>query len=227
MKTYLSALAAAGLLAIPGVAGAAVEDQQIWIGGTTTVDLGGGFRISEEIIARFGNAQNGLYEVENNLLLGYKLNKAITVWAGYTHDPLYSAGHFTRMEHRGRQQVTFDNIAKLGKGSVSLRARTEERWRDGMTGTGWRFRPFVRYTLPIANGGKTQLIVWHESFINLNKTSFQTVSGYDRMRNNITVKFPISKLLSLEAGYLNQYQFTRSAPNKMDHVATATLGFTF
>ena len=227
MNKSLISLAAASLFAMSNPAFAAVEDEQAWIGSSVTVDLGGGFRVSDEIVARFGNTAKGLYEIENNLLLGYKLNKSITVWAGYTHDPLYSGGTFTRLEHRFREQVTFDNIGKVAGGQVSLRARTEQRWRDGLTGTGWRFRPYAKWTLPIANKGKTTLNIWHESFINLNKTGFQTASGYDRMRNNITVKFPLSKAVSLEAGYLNQYQFTRSAPNKMDHIATATLGFTF
>jgi hypothetical protein len=225
MKINFLTLATAGLLALPSVAGAAIEDQQIWLTGSASVDLGGGFRLSEEMVARFGNDRGGLYELENNLLLGYKISKAVTLWAGYTHNPLYSAGRFTQMERRARQQITADNIAKIGEGSVSLRMRTEQRWRAGLNGTGWRVRPFVRYTLPMPS--KTQLIVSHESMINLNTTPGQTVSGYDRMRNSISVKVPITKALSLETGYLNQYQFTRSAPNRMDHAATMTLGASF
>ncbi|MBO9576025.1 MAG: DUF2490 domain-containing protein [Sphingobium sp.] len=227
MKKSILLLAVASVFGMSSAANAAVEDEQLWLNGSVTVDLGNGFKISDEIVARFSDAQKGLYEIENNLLLNYKINKTVTIAAGYTHDPLYSGGHFTRMEHRAREQVSFDNIAKIASGQISTRARMEQRWRDGMTGTGWRFRPYVKWTLPIANKGKTTLNIWHESFINLNKTPGQTVSGYDRMRNNITVKFPISKVVSIEAGYLNQYQFTRNAPNKMDHVATATLGVAF
>lgn len=223
MKTCQFWLAAAGLFTIASAASATVEDEQLWLIGGGTVDLGDGFRVSGESNVRFGNAAKGLYEIESTLLLGYKLNKATTLWAGYTHDPLYSGGHFTRMERRFRQQVTFDNVTKIGTGSVSLRLRTEQRWRDNVSGTGWRVRPYVRYSLPVANKGRTTLQFGHESFINLSKTSFQSVTGYDRMRNNIALKFPLSKKLSAEIGYLNQYQFTRAAPDKMDHAATVSL----
>ena len=223
MIKYLSPLACAGLLALPQAAAATVEDEQLWLTGGATVDLGGGFRLSEEMTARFGDAANGLYEIENNLLLGYKISKVATIWAGHTHDPLYNGGNFTRMEHRLRQQITLDNVTKIGTGSVSLRLRTEQRWREGLTGTGWRIRPFVRYSLPVASKGKTTLQFGHESFINLSTTSFQATSGYDRMRNNVSVKCPLGKKLSGEVGYLNQYQFVRSAQNKMDHIATVAL----
>lgn len=220
-------LAAASLLCMSGAASAAIEDEQLWIGGSVNVDLGGGFRFSEETTARFSDNSKGLYQIENNFLLGYKLNKVTTIWAGYTHDPQYNGGTFTRMERRARQQITFDNVTKIGTGSLSFRVRTEQRWRDGQTGTGWRVRPFVRYSLPIANKGKTTVQFGHESFINLSTAPFQTTNGYDRMRNNVSVRTPISKVVNLEVGYLNQYQFTRAAVNKMDHAATASLAFSF
>ena len=141
----------------------------------------------------------------------------MTVWAGYTHDPQYSRNHFTVMEHRAREQVTFDNFATLGKGKLSARMRFEQRWRNGIDGTGWRVRPYLKYSVPVA--GKTSLNLSSEPFINLNTTSFQRKSGLDRVRNLITLSTPLSKRLSGEAGYLNQYGFVRGGPDTMDHVA--------
>ena len=66
-------------------------------------------------------------------MLGYRLSKVVDLWAGYTHDPQYAGGDFTVMEHRAREQVTFDGFARLGPGKLSGRIRLEQRWRDGVS----------------------------------------------------------------------------------------------
>jgi hypothetical protein len=216
-------LAAAGLMTVSYAAQAAQEDEQLWLQTAANVKLGAKLTLSNETNIRFSNARNGLYEIENNLLLNYKVSKQVTIAAGYTHDPQYAAGSFTVMEHRAREQITFDNVAKIAGGSVSLRLRGEERWRDGVTGTGWRLRPYAKYTLPLSKDGKTTLTFGHESFVNLNSVSFQSQAGWDRMRNNVAVKFPLLKVLSGEIGYLNQYSVIRGGIDRMDHAATASI----
>ena len=119
---------------------AAADDAQLWTGGNVTAKLSDHWRLSEEITARFSDNRNGLYEIESNTLVGYRISRVVTLWAGYTHNPQYSAGDFTIMEHRAREQVTFDNFANLGPGRLSGRLRVEQRWRAGLDGTGWRVR---------------------------------------------------------------------------------------
>jgi len=219
--SFLTRLAvAATLLALPCAAQAAQEDQQLWLQASANVKLSDKWSISEELNVRFGNDRNGLYEIENNLLLAYKLGKQVTVAAGYTHDPQYAGGTFSFLERRAREQITFDNIATISGGKLSLRLRAEQRWRDGVTGTGWRLRPYAKFALPLSKDGKTTLTFAHESFISLNKMSFQSQQGWDRMRNSIAVKFPLSKTLSADIGYLNQYGVTRGGVDRMDHAAT-------
>lgn len=223
MTKSLIWLAAAGLLIMPCAANAAQEDEQLWLQTSVSVKLGGAWQLSNETNFRFSDNRKGLYEIENNLLLNYKLNKTVTIAAGYTHDPQYAGGTFTVMEHRAREQVTFDNVAKIAGGSIGFRVRAEQRWRNGIAGTGWRVRPYAKYVLPLSKDGKTTLTFGHESFINLNGVSFQSQTGYDRMRNNVAVKFPLSKMLSAEVGYLNQYGVVRGGVDKMDHAATASI----
>jgi hypothetical protein len=201
----------------------ATEDSQIWTNESLTVKLSGHWRLSEEITQRFSDNKHGFYEMEANTLLGYKLNKWVTVWAGYTHDPQYSAGHFITMEHRFREQVTFDKIAKVGPGMLSARLRTEERWRRNVDGTGWRMRPFVRYTIPIHQGGATGITFTSEPFFNLNTTSFQTKPGLDRIRNVIAFTTPLGKHLIGEFGYMNQHIFLTNKPDESDNVAWISL----
>jgi hypothetical protein len=173
--------------------------------------------VQEELTLRFSDKRNGLYEIESNTLLGYRLNKVVTVWAGYTHDPQYSGGNFIVMEHRAREQVTFDGFAKLGGGKLSGRLRLEQRWRHGIDGTGWRLRPYLKYSLPIA--GKTALNLSTEPFLNLNTTRFQKQSGLERVRNLVSLSTPLTNRLSGEIGYMNQHGFVRHGPDTSDNIA--------
>lgn len=196
----------------------AKSDDQLWTGGTVNVKLNDHWRLSEEVVTRFSDNRNGLYEVESNTLLGYRLNKVTTLWAGYTHDPQYAGGDFTIMEHRVREQATFDNFVRLGPGKLSGRLRLEQRWRSGLDGTAWRARPYLKYSIPLK--GKTALNLSNETFVNLNRTTFQTARAVDRMRNFISISTPLTKNLTGEAGYLNQHGFVRGAPDTVDHVAS-------
>lgn len=216
MKLNLIALALLTTAAIPAPALAA-SDSQLWTNAAVTVKLSDKWRLSQEITGRFSDNRNGLYEIESNTLLGYRLNKVVTVWAGYTHDPQYSGGDFTVMEHRAREQVTFDGFAMIGKGKLSGRVRTEQRWRDGVDGTGWRVRPYLKYSVPIA--GKTAVNLSTEPFFNLNTNTFQRKSGLDRVRNLITISTPVSKTLTLEGGYMNQHGFVSGGPDTSDNIA--------
>ena len=100
--------------------------------------------------------------------------------------------------------------------------RLEQRWRENAQGAAWRMRPYVKYSLPLR--GKTSLTLSNETFVNLKNTSFQRTDGFDRMRNLVAVSTPISKKLSLEAGYLNQYGFIRDGDDLIDHAASFSLG---
>jgi hypothetical protein len=201
---------------VPGAA-SATSDSQLWTVTSATVKLSDRWRVSEELTTRFSDNRHGLYEIESNTLLGYRLNKVVTLWAGYTHDPQYAGGDFTIMEHRAREQVTFDNVAKLGPGKLSARIRMEQRWRDRLDGTGWRLRPYLKYSLPIA--GKVALNLSSEPFFDLNTTIFQKKSGFDRVRNLVTLSAPLSKKLTGEIGYMNQHGFVRGGPDTSDNIA--------
>lgn len=223
----LAPLAVVALATIAPSPALAADDTQIWTQASVGLKLSDKWRLANEFVARFGDAANGLYEVENSTLVGYQVNDKVSAWAGYVHNPTYVGGDFVAMEHRLREQLVVDNVAKLGRASLGARLRMEQRWRDGVDGTAWRMRPYVKLSLPL--GGKTAptLNVTHEEFINLNNTSFQSVDGFDRMRNAVSMSMPLSKVLKAEVGYLNQYRFVRSAPDTMDHALTTAISFSF
>ncbi len=205
------------LAAAAGTPARAGEDTQYWQTLNLGVALSSDFKLSSETVFRSSDVK-GMYEIEENLMVGYKPSKQVTLWLGYTHDPNYAHGDFTVMEHRFRQQVNVDNFAVIGKVKLSGRVRLEERWRAHVSGTGWRLRPYVKAAMPFI--GKATLTLSHESFVDLNTTLFQKVNGYERMRNAIVVGLPVNKKFSIDLGYLNQHGFVRNGPDTSDHVIT-------
>ena len=218
---YLVAALAAGL---PGVAQAR-QDSQLWIGASVNVKLGGKWRISQDGVLRFSDDRRGLYEAQSGTLLGYSLSPNSVLAAGYIHNLRYSDGKVTATEHRVRAQVTVDKLLTIGKGSVTGRLRAEHRWREGVKGSAWRLRPFVRYTAPVL--GKTKLVLSNETFVNLDTTSYQAQPGVDRMRNVVGVSVPLSSKFAFEASYLNQYFFIRRGDDEVDHAASFSLNANF
>jgi hypothetical protein len=104
---FLAALLAGGVICMAATPAYAASDEQLWTNLNATVKLSDHWRLSEEGTVRFSDNRKGLYEFEANTLLGYRLNKMVTLWAGYTHNPQYSDGDFTVMEDRGRLVVYF------------------------------------------------------------------------------------------------------------------------
>lgn len=222
MRPTLSLLAVAATLGL--AAPAAASDTQYWQTLNLGVALPDNFKVSNETVLRSSDVK-GFYEIENNFMVGKKVNKVVTLWLGYTFDLQYSHGTFTRREHRFRQQINFDNFAVAGKVKWSGRLRLEERWREGLAGTGWRLRPQVKAVMPIA--GKVTLTLSNEDFINLNNSSFQTVDGLERMRNAVFVTVPVSKKINIDFGYLNQHGFVPNGRDTSDNVLTAGLSASF
>lgn len=215
------------LCCAPVAPATAQDDFQQWLSVSAKADLSDSIAIQNEAIARLSDDRGGLYEIENSTLLGYKFSKNTALWVGYVHNPQYNAGMFTVMERRAREQLTIDNFARLGGTSLSARLRLEQRWRDGLDGTAWRMRPYIKLGVPL--GGKTAptLNLTAEPFINLNNTAFQTVDGLERVRTAASLSVPVSKAIKLEAGYLNQHRFVRGGPDTDDHALTLSLGLTF
>jgi hypothetical protein len=99
----------------------------------------------------------------------------------------------------------------------------EQRWRDGLDGTGWRVRPFLKYALPLRKGGRTAFVASAEPFLNLNTTAFQRTSGFDRIRTFVGLSAPLVKNVTADVGYLNQHTFVPHGPDSDDHVASISL----
>jgi hypothetical protein len=205
-------------------AAALASDSQVWTSGSVTVKLSSKWSVSQDLTARFSDKRNGLYELEANTLLGYQISKTVSLWAGYDHDPQYLGGHFTIMEHRLVQHLASSDLGKIGRGQLSGRVRVEQRWREGVSGTGWRVRPQLRYRMPFSSRSKIALALSEEAFFDLNTTSFQTVHGLERLRSLIAVTTPIGKKFSADIGYMNQHGFVPDGKDTNDNIAYLSVG---
>lgn len=215
---------AAALLTAP--AAHAEDDFQQWLTVSARGEVAPRISLQTEGIARFSDDRGGLYQLQSIAMLGYELRQGITAWAGYVQSHEYGDNDLT-VERRAREQITFDNFAKLGTASLSARLRAEQRWRDGGDGTAWRVRPFVRLSVPLGGASAPALLVSTEAFLNANETAFQTRDGLERTRTAAALSFPLSKGVKLDAGYLNQHRFVRDGPDVDEHAITAALGFSF
>jgi hypothetical protein len=209
-------------LLLPATALAQEEDQELWLTGAASVALGEDTKFEFDTVSRFGNDPGGLYEVEINTLIAHEIAKGVTIGGGYVRNINYSRGTVTRTEDRLRVQLGLSG--KAGAVKLSGRMRMENRWRSDGDDTGYRLRPQIKASLPIGDS-PFSLVGSHESLIPLNDTDWGEEAGYDRMRNLVGVNWKASKLLSIEAGYLNQYRFGRGGDRDvMDHALSVSVG---
>lgn len=223
MKVTIALLVAS----LPTTAFANVDaDAQVWTTANATGSIAGPLMFNGEVLARASNDQSRIYESEMTAQLGYKVSKAVTLWAGYTRVPGYRDALPTTIENRIREQISV-NFGKFAGGTLASRTLLEERSREGSAGTGVRLRQQFKWTKPFHKGGKTGLVLSHESFVSLNSTAWGQLSGYNRMRNFAGIGTPVFARVRGEFGYLNQYDFRRGSYDRIAHAATVTLSYSF
>ncbi|THD37192.1 MAG: DUF2490 domain-containing protein [Sphingomonas sp.] len=149
----------------------------MWTSVGASGPISGKIRGSIDSIGRFDGG--GLYEWVISGAVGYRINDHVTLWAGYVHKTAY-ANNVTSIEQRARQEVAFEDIARIGPVRIGGRLRVEERWVEAWPGTGWRVRPQLKLTLPLRQDGPA-LVAAAEGFVNLGTGAGQR-DGYDRTR---------------------------------------------
>jgi len=196
------------------------EDQQLWLKGAVSVGLGDRMKLDLDAENRFGNDSNGLDEVELGSMVTYAAAKGVAIGGGYVRSIDYMDGDVSRTEDRLR--VHFGVSGTVGPAKLSGRVRLEHRQRSDGDDAGFRLRPQIKATLPV--DGPFSLVASHESFILLNDTDWGQRSGYQRMRNFAGVAWRASERWSVEAGYMNQYDFGRNrAPDAMTNALSVSV----
>ena len=202
---------------VPAVS--ADEDTNIWLAQSTSIDLGGDMLLGLEAQERFTHDASRLGQFLFRPSFGYKLDKSTSIHLGYAYvysDPQNGA---STNEHRAFQQLSF-RVTGDGKSvTITGRSRFEQRFLEETDGTAFRVRQQLRLIAPLSE--KVRAVVWTEAFVGLSKTRFQR-DGLGLWRNFVGVSVPVSKAVSLETGYLNQFVF-RAGTDRIDHVANLTI----
>ena len=192
-------------------------DEQLWLQTNVHVPIADKTRLTLEGIARWSDRNDGLFHTEIGGILSYKIAKNVEIGVGYRHVAGHN-GNLADDEDRLRQHV----VVTLGR--FTTRLRVDERFHPDGDEIGFRVRPLVRYNHPIGKG--YALFTQHESFIMPNSTSWGQRAGYDRMRNQAGVVVPVTKKLTADIAYLNQYRFgKRGARDQMDHALSVQLSW--
>lgn len=193
-------LAVAGLLAGPAHA----DDTELWTSLTVNGPASDGSKalvwFDGHVRLRDDGSRMGTTILRPGV--GWRVSERLDVWAGYARITSHASDPDVH-EHRAWQQATVSAGSLLG-GSVSLRTRLEQRFREGADGTGLRLRQFVRWARPIEST-RLSWVLSDEVFLNLNRTRWGQVEGYGQNRAFAGLAFQGTRDFRLEAGYLNNH----------------------
>jgi len=234
-------VAATGLLCLlapdPAAAGAR-EDFRIWGNVTSIANLG---RLDPRLdkwrwwMEGQGRWRDGGDALDQGLVrtgVGYALTDRASVWLGYAYIPTFPEARRTINEHRIWQQLTLTDSAPFG--DLTSRSRLEQRFIQNIDPVEWRFREFIRFSRPIAEGSPFSFIVWDEVFVRLNATTPTVRAGFDQNRGFAGIGYSFDKHARLEVGYLNQLIQTfvqtrtrRATDLRMNHILSMSLFLNF
>lgn len=218
------ALGASALAFAASPAAATEDDLNVWAGQfvVADVDEDGDWFVRGEAQERFTNDADRLGQLLLRMLVGYRLNKDVSIGGGYAYILTDPVGPVKLNEHRYYQEL---NVRLFDRDGITLDSRTrlEQRTFEEGESTSWRFRNFVQLRVPISANNK--LVAYSEPFIELNETDFQR-GGLSIWRNFAGVSIPLAKGIEVVPGYLNQTVF-REGENRMDHVANVNLFMSF
>lgn len=177
-------------------------------------------------VMRTSTEQDAVASVEGTAMLGWRLSKQATLWAGGGISRIQVPGAGEATLHRGRQQLNIA-LGKLGKATIASRTMLEERWWVGRgNSAGVRLREQIRLMQPIGTRHHA-LFLTTEPIWNLNSTVWGQRAGLNRLRSSAGVSLALTAHLRGELGYLNDYDFRQNRADREIHAALTTLALTF
>jgi hypothetical protein len=199
-------------------------DSGIWLAGSATGklprplnDAKGSWRVWTDLQLRFGDDSSRFSQGLVRPGVGYALNSAWSLWAGYAYvrtDLPYARTPST--ENRIWEQLTWQGVVR--RTDLSSRTRLEERFSSAGSGTGVRLREMGKLMQPLDSKKVWLIAAYDEIFVNLNSTNFGARSGADRNRVFVGPGINLSESVRVEFGYLNQYTFNNNGPDRVDNI---------
>ncbi|MGZ8191528.1 MAG: DUF2490 domain-containing protein [Methylococcaceae bacterium] len=228
----ISSLMLSALLSATTVIAKTAEDFQTWgnitaIGSLDVINPDWkNYKYWLEGQGRFGNDTSQFSQGMVRTGLGYTLldddDDHLSLWLGYAWVPTDEP--FTKTafdEHRIWQQLLWTN--KLPYGTLTSRARLEQRFLDTGDDVGWRYRHLLKISIPMPFAPGFSLVGSDEFFVNINDTDWGAADGFDQNRVFAGIGYDVNKNIKSELGYMNQYINKAYSPNLMDHILSVNL----
>lgn len=189
------------------------EDTQIWTSAIFASNLGEGRSFSLEAQTRFVGDASELGQYSLRPSFSFRLNEAQSAGVGYAYIATERGNAPTDREHRLWQQ--FSHTWERETWELQARTRLEERFVETNDDIGLRLRQLFRVTIPQTE--TRSLVISTEPFITFNDTDWGQESGLDQWRNSVSFNIDLSSKVSIDVGYLNQYD-VRSGEDRMNHI---------
>lgn len=210
---------AALLLSFPSAAFATDDDIEFWFNPTVAVAL------DEDTSFKLETAQRLRRESQ-----GRPDTFFFRLWAKQrVSDGVVLSGAVERRINRGRRdEVRVMQQAYGEAGIFNLRVRLEERFAQGANGRmGLRVRARGGIAIPLDDTGQWTLNPDVETFITLRNSRRGGDIGKTEFRAQMKVGYRASDNLTIQAGYLLQYDLEQRVPDTVGHAPIVGLHFRF
>ncbi|MGB5258859.1 MAG: DUF2490 domain-containing protein [Woeseiaceae bacterium] len=209
---------------LPATAQATQSDDGIWTIFTTTdafpaSDDASRWRYWFDAQARYFDLGSGINQYLVRPGIGYDFNANLSGWVGYARLRSRNRSGNVADENRYWQQLSW-SIGKWNNGTVSLRARLEQRDLSTGSDVGVVLRVQGKYVRPVGTDGNRYVAVSIEPFVDLKDTDWGGDSGLGQNRSSVSIGWRVSERLTLEAGYMNQFIRVDNGENRMNHLGT-------
>ena len=196
-------------LAIPLPALAVENDPGAWIAFSMSDAIQVGGRDTRwhywvDSQARFFDPGSGPNQFVIRPAIGYKITDNIKGWIGYARILTRNRAGTAVDENRYWQQIDWSAGRVIG-GTVSMRARLEQRSVSTGEDIGVVLRVRTKYVRPLRTNGSNSLIIAVEPFVDLRDTDWKGNSRLTQNRTFIGMGWRLGESMSIETGYMNQY----------------------
>lgn len=210
-----------GWTAAPRAALAVEDSPGAWLTVTTTdafqgEEDSGRWQYWFDAQARYFDIGSGINQYLVRPGIGYKLGGSMTAWLGYARFRTRNRAGNVTDENRYWQQLNW-TVGRWLDGTVTMRARLEERSVSSGDDTGLVLRLSTKYVRPLRNAKETRLVVSLEPFVDLRNTDWGGQSGLGQNRAFVGIGWRLSKRISVEAGYMNQYVWVDNGEDLSNH----------
>ena len=202
------------------------QDAQVWTGFTASGPVAGEFALYGEAQLRFGDDVSRFSQSVFRAGFGWQPNREVALYGGYARQTTYRPGAPDTQEDRLWQQASYP-LGDIGRLHLTGRTRIEQRHVRGADDWNWRLRQQIKAAVPFGRESPVRLVGSAEILFNANDADWGARSGLDQVRSFAGVNVPLGKGLTLEAGYLNQYQRRAGGPDQMNHIASFSFAYRF